>query len=129
MKKLEALEIMLQGGYIRHQNYSREEHIHMEGSHIIDESGYDMGTIHGEFWSQIQKWEDGWEEVETINNVRDSAFKPKAYQYTNHIINRSIAPLKVGRYVPVRTEPKVQRNEPCTCGGGMKFKQCCGIVK
>ncbi len=25
-----------------------------------------------------------------------------------------------------RTEPKVGRNDPCTCGSGKKFKKCCG---
>jgi preprotein translocase subunit SecA len=29
--------------------------------------------------------------------------------------------------IPVtRSAPKVGRNEPCTCGSGKKFKQCCG---
>lgn len=27
---------------------------------------------------------------------------------------------------PVRTEPKIQRNEPCPCGSGKKYKKCCG---
>ncbi len=27
--------------------------------------------------------------------------------------------------VPVRTEPKVGRNDPCPCGSGKKYKQCC----
>ena len=26
----------------------------------------------------------------------------------------------------VREEPKVGRNEPCSCGSGKKFKKCCG---
>jgi uncharacterized protein len=26
---------------------------------------------------------------------------------------------------PLRTEPKVGRNEPCPCGSGKKFKKCC----
>jgi len=26
----------------------------------------------------------------------------------------------------VRSSPKVGRNEPCPCGSGKKFKQCCG---
>ncbi len=26
----------------------------------------------------------------------------------------------------VNTEPKVGRNDPCTCGSGKKFKKCCG---
>ena len=27
---------------------------------------------------------------------------------------------------PIRTGPKVGRNDPCPCGSGKKFKQCCG---
>ena len=27
---------------------------------------------------------------------------------------------------PVRTGPKVGRNDPCPCGSGKKFKNCCG---
>ena len=26
----------------------------------------------------------------------------------------------------VRTSPKVGRNDPCPCGSGKKYKQCCG---
>ena len=26
----------------------------------------------------------------------------------------------------VRTQPKVGRNDPCPCGSGKKYKQCCG---
>jgi preprotein translocase subunit SecA len=25
-----------------------------------------------------------------------------------------------------RTEPKIGRNEPCSCGSGKKYKKCCG---
>jgi preprotein translocase subunit SecA len=28
--------------------------------------------------------------------------------------------------VPVRTTPKIGRNEPCPCRSGKKFKRCCG---
>jgi len=27
---------------------------------------------------------------------------------------------------PVRTGPKVGRNDPCPCGSGKKYKHCCG---
>ncbi len=27
---------------------------------------------------------------------------------------------------PVRAQPKVGRNDPCPCGSGRKYKQCCG---
>jgi len=32
----------------------------------------------------------------------------------------------VSRAQPIRTGPKVGRNDPCPCGSGKKFKQCCG---
>lgn len=38
-------------------------------------------------------------------------------------------PLKRGKYVEVRTEPKIGRNTPCTCGSQMKWKFCCGKAK
>jgi preprotein translocase subunit SecA len=28
----------------------------------------------------------------------------------------------------VRDTPKVGRNDPCTCGSGKKYKQCCGAL-
>ena len=32
----------------------------------------------------------------------------------------------IAKAKPVRTGPKVGRNDPCPCGSGKKFKQCCG---
>ena len=32
----------------------------------------------------------------------------------------------LSRPAPVRTGPKVGRNDPCPCGSGKKYKQCCG---
>jgi preprotein translocase subunit SecA len=32
----------------------------------------------------------------------------------------------VSKAKPIRTGPKVGRNDPCPCGSGKKFKQCCG---
>jgi preprotein translocase subunit SecA len=32
----------------------------------------------------------------------------------------------VSRAKPVRAGPKVGRNDPCPCGSGKKYKQCCG---
>ena len=30
--------------------------------------------------------------------------------------------------VTVRSGPKVGRNDPCTCGSGKKYKNCCGAL-
>ncbi len=32
----------------------------------------------------------------------------------------------VSQAKPIRTGPKVGRNDPCPCGSGKKYKQCCG---
>jgi len=32
----------------------------------------------------------------------------------------------VAKAKPVRTGPKVGRNDPCPCGSGKKYKNCCG---
>ena len=32
----------------------------------------------------------------------------------------------VSKAKPIRTGPKVGRNDPCPCGSGKKFKNCCG---
>jgi preprotein translocase subunit SecA len=32
----------------------------------------------------------------------------------------------VSKAKPVRVGPKVGRNDPCPCGSGKKFKNCCG---
>lgn len=33
--------------------------------------------------------------------------------------------LKNAKYEDARREPKINRNEPCRCGSGKKFKKCC----
>ena len=38
----------------------------------------------------------------------------------------SEAAAAVDRAKPIRTGPKVGRNDPCPCGSGKKYKQCCG---
>lgn len=34
-----------------------------------------------------------------------------------------------GKYVPIRTLPKIGRNSLCQCGSGLKYKRCCIIEK
>lgn len=46
-------------------------------------------------------------------------------------IYRLLAPQRAGAAMPVlqpqrRDHPKVGRNDPCPCGSGKKYKQCCG---
>jgi uncharacterized protein len=50
-----------------------------------------------------------------------------AYRYFQQ--NREVGGgSKVTSRRPMRTAPKVGRNEPCPCGSGKKHKKCCGSV-
>jgi preprotein translocase subunit SecA len=43
---------------------------------------------------------------------------------TSDIVSEAAAAMEKAK--PVRAMPKVGRNDPCPCGSGKKFKQCCG---
>jgi preprotein translocase subunit SecA len=42
------------------------------------------------------------------------------------VVSEAAEQLSKPRPQPARTGPKVGRNDPCPCGSGKKFKQCCG---
>jgi len=42
------------------------------------------------------------------------------------IVSQAAEDLNKPRPKPVRTGPKVGRNDPCPCGSGKKYKNCCG---
>lgn len=46
---------------------------------------------------------------------------------SNPFLNEMFKYMSEGSHEPViREEPKVGRNDPCTCGSGKKYKKCCG---
>jgi hypothetical protein len=51
------------------------------------------------------------------------------YLFQNHIEDIKYSHLtkkeREADIQPVRTEPKIGRNEPCPCGSGKKYKKCC----
>jgi preprotein translocase subunit SecA len=42
------------------------------------------------------------------------------------VVSEAAAAAAAEKARPVRTGPKVGRNDPCPCGSGKKFKHCCG---
>jgi preprotein translocase subunit SecA len=42
------------------------------------------------------------------------------------VVSEAAAAATVEKAKPVRTGPKVGRNDPCPCGSGKKYKHCCG---
>lgn len=59
------------------------------------------------------------EHQQTVADIEPAVRKLHAYW----LARRTAFPPVV--QTPVRTEPKVGRNDPCPCGSGRKFKQCC----
>ncbi|WP_404341316.1 preprotein translocase subunit SecA [Pseudoalteromonas mariniglutinosa] len=76
--------------------------------------------------SKVQvRAEEDVEKVEQQHRKSESA--PREYQHeaAEHVGGEA----PKGAVVASRTEPKVGRNDPCPCGSGNKFKQCCGKLK
>ena len=46
--------------------------------------------------------------------------KPEDISHVDRLLNPT-APVK-----SVKSEPKHGRNDPCSCGSGLKYKKCCG---
>ena len=47
-------------------------------------------------------------------------------QRASDVVSEASAQVAREKAQPVRTGPKVGRNDPCPCGSGKKYKQCCG---
>ena len=52
----------------------------------------------------------------------DAAAKPA--DHASDIVSQAAEAIEKAK--PVRMAPKVGRNDPCPCGSGKKYKQCCG---
>jgi preprotein translocase subunit SecA len=50
--------------------------------------------------------------------------EPASAGKAGEVVGEAMAAVEKAK--PVRTGPKVGRNDPCPCGSGKKFKQCCG---
>jgi preprotein translocase subunit SecA len=66
-------------------------------------------TVRALFNVQIPKQQEGLEMVQVVK---------KEEMYTNKDESAIKKPVR-------RTESKVGRNDPCPCGSGKKYKQCC----
>ena len=47
-------------------------------------------------------------------------------RYTRTIKDLPIQEYKVELNIETKKKPKIGRNDPCTCGSGKKYKNCCG---
>ena len=65
-------------------------------------------------YATFRKIGDKWFFVDGDSHTHEEG---KGHQHHHH--QEPVAPI-------VREQPKVGRNDPCTCGSGKKFKKCCG---
>lgn len=65
---------------------------------------------------------------ENENNREVNAFI-KLFTFPDILIDYSTGPRRKfppgAKRVEVRTDPKISRNSPCSCGSGLKAKKCC----
>jgi uncharacterized protein len=66
-----------------------------------------------------EKWPQGEEREQIINDCEEELPQAITDIYRFWVAKRGTRTLR-------REEPKVGRNDPCPCGSGKKFKQCCG---
>lgn len=100
--------------------------------------GYLRGvSLRGEQWERL--WDDdpealtaialfgteeGWQELEQLDEQTQADFR----DMVPAVVRANYSYWRIVRNTPEtirRDEPKIGRNDPCPCGSGMKYKQCC----
>jgi len=114
---------------------------HLETS-LAPESRRDFDLAATENWAKAVTWQglsilstSGGGDGEEFGRVEfEAKFRQDGADYTHHENSRFRRHDGTWLYVDgqvirnpvVRATPKVGRNEPCPCGSGKKYKQCCG---
>lgn len=57
------------------------------------------------------------------------SFRVPSIEYIDFVKQIKNKPIKASKVPYKRAKPKVGRNEPCPCGSGKKYKNCCGKSK
>jgi len=140
MNKAEAFHHMVSGRKVRHRHFAPEEWmtINPENGKLLFEDGCQCTVQEFYYDRDIPSWD---EDYELLDLEED---EPKYLNLSSNepylIHNRYDADLmkhlddlnyshlskkqREAVIVPVRTTPKIGRNEPCPCGSGKKNKHC-----
>lgn len=118
---LAAMDHLRQGIHLRgyaqknpKQEYKRESFELF--SEMLESLKVDVITILSKVQVRAQSDVDAVEEKR-----KQQEQKPKSFEHESPNAAQDQAAKQV-----VRNEPKVGRNDPCPCGSGKKYKQCCG---
>jgi hypothetical protein len=145
MNRHEAIKALDAGHKVRHEYFSPDEWVRVDGAVYVFEDGVECSSE--EFWEhrQAKHFDEGWEISDTlIIDTLGSGFvetvpkKSKTFPmfvaanmmfgglHGSPFSMPKFAKYKRGVSANVRTGPKeTGRNEPCPCGSGKKFKKCC----
>ncbi len=94
----------------------------IEGSEMFDDMIEDIRTDVAKLLMNVQKKESGAKRVETAQ-VTNASLEDTAI----NLVDGKISEKEGGmNKTVVNNEPKVGRNDPCPCGSGKKYKNCCG---
>ena len=121
MNHIDAMEELKDGIGLR--AYGQKDPVvqyRLEGADMFDQMNLDIRTDVVKFLMNARKREG--------NMQRTTSVKITGEGFENTVKDLSgQAPRKTGGNVTVvNTTPKVGRNDPCPCGSGKKYKNCCG---
>ena len=73
------------------------------------------------------KYKEENRETDIIKKLKQTKNRANKFEKTNiNVYNTNEIQNEEVKRQPIRVEKQVGRNEPCPCGSGRKYKQCCG---
>lgn len=132
---LVSMDYLRQGVHLRGyaqknpmQEYKREAFELFTG--MLENIKYEVATILAKVQVQDREDVDAIEEQRRKEAEMKKDFEHQQFQSeTSNNSPRAQAPQPEKANPFVRQHPKIGRNDPCFCGSGKKYKQCCGRVK
>ena len=94
--------------------------------YIIKELGYVTGDFMGKFMPLYCEYNNCTGKWALKGHTPDDIMKiehPEMYEKMQHMHDSEKGP---GKVVPFMADQRPGRNEPCSCGSGKKYKNCCG---
>lgn len=154
MTKIEAINAMKNGAIITHEYFADDEWISTNQNGLIYtlEDGVKCDASEFWRWRSGDVWDNGYSlyllptdnlDIEVVDDLKEiskqytnvlNEIPPYEYKYMKQGYDHLYPPvpkrLQGLEVKPVRNskiDPKHGRNEPCSCGSGKKYKQCCII--
>ena len=94
----------------------------LEGADMFDVMIEDIKDDVAKIMMHIEKREENTKRAETAE-ITNASLEDAAI----NLVDGTVKPKEGGlNKTVVKTEPKIGRNDPCPCGSGKKYKNCCG---